>query len=54
VPLDSGAHGVTSFVLTEDVSVEEEEEGALEVIFENGHAGRVQTLAEIRERLLRS
>lgn len=54
VPLDSGAHGVTSFVLTEDVSVEEEEGGALEVIFENGHAGRVQTLAEIRERLLRS
>ena len=54
VPLDSGAHGVTSFVLTEDVSVEEEEGGALEVIFENGHAGVPHTLAEIRERLLRS
>jgi nicotinamide phosphoribosyltransferase len=50
-----GAHGVIDFALREDVTVwQEANEGALEIIFENGKAGRTQTLAEIRERLARS
>jgi len=50
-----GAHGVQDFVLREDVTAfQEATEGALEVIFENGKAGRTQTLTEIRERLARS
>lgn len=37
--------------LSEDVSPEEEQEGLLQVIFENGQPGRTQSLAEIRARL---
>lgn len=48
-----GAHGVTGFTLTEDVTQGEELEGALEVIFSDGVPGRQQTLAEIRNRLAR-
>jgi nicotinamide phosphoribosyltransferase len=48
-----GAHGIETFTLREDVSPEEELEGALEPIFHDGWEGRTQTLAEIRERLAR-
>lgn len=46
-------HGIETFTLREDVSLEEEKDGMLEVIFHDGWAGRPQTLTEIRERLAR-
>lgn len=50
----TGAHGVTSFHLLEDVTEREEaHDGALETIFLDGWAGRKQTLQEIRDRLKR-
>jgi nicotinamide phosphoribosyltransferase len=50
-----GPNGILGFILREDVSsFQEQNEGALETIFENGKPGRMQTLAEIRERLARS
>jgi nicotinamide phosphoribosyltransferase len=48
-----GAHGVTGFTLTEDVTPGEEMEGALEVIYSNGGLGHKHTLSEIRARLAR-
>jgi len=51
----TGAHGVTSFHLLQEVTEQEEaHEGALETIFLDGWAGRPQTLQEIRQRLARS
>lgn len=50
-----GAHGIVGYTLREDVSFyQEQTEGALEIIFKDGVPGRTQTLAEIRERLLRA
>lgn len=50
-----GAHGIVGYKLREDVSeLEEAHEGALETVFFNGAPGRLQTLAEIRERLAKA
>lgn len=42
------------YTLSEDVAPDEEQEGLLQVIFENGKEGRTQSLTEIRQRLTRS
>lgn len=51
----TGAHGVTSFHLLEEVTEREEQTcGALELVFQNGPKGEGDTLHDIRTRLARS
>lgn len=51
----TGAHGVTSFHLLEEVTEQEEHTcGALELVFQNGPKGGGATLQDIRTRLARS